>query len=327
MTNNKWVALATNPDLPISEAPVQQALQGIADYKMVEIPYKKLTAAEQSTCVEQLQGASGLLLRSGYVTESLIEQLPSLKVIAVHGTGIDPVDIEACTRNNIVVTNTPGANADAVAELSFGLMISLLRKIPQSAELAMKEKQWDEARYTGGELRNKTLGLIGFGQIGQRVAKIANAFGMKVIATDPMIEPSVAQTLGADIETLNDLLTKSDIVSLHAPAVASTINIINQQSIQQMKPGALLINCARGDLVDESAVAAALHSGHLAGAALDVLQGEPPDPASPIFTAPNFLLTPHMAGSTNECLNTVAQMAASDIARVLSGDSPKYSVC
>lgn len=326
MTNKPWVALAVNPDLPISEGPVKNALQDIADYKAIEIPYKKLSDAEEKDCAALLQGASGLLLRSGYATDTLVAQLPSLKVIGVHGTGVDPVDVEACSKQGITVTNTPGANADAVTELSFALMISLLRKIPESAERAMRDKQWDEARFTGGELRGKTLGLVGFGQIGQRVAKIANAFGMHVIASDPQIEPATIESFGAESAVLEKVLGSADIVSLHAPAVAATMNLINQQSIAAMKPGALLINCARGALVDEVAVAEALLSGQLGGAALDVLQGEPPNPQSPIFDAPNFLLTPHMAGSTYECLDTVAHMAATDIANVLAGRPPLHPV-
>lgn len=326
MTNKPWVALAVNPDLPISEGPVQNALQGIADYKAIEIPYKKLSTTEEQKCATLLQGASGLLLRSGYMTETLIAQLPSLKVIGVHGTGVDPVDVAASSKQGITVTNTPGANADAVTELSFALMISLLRRIPESARLAMHDKLWDEARFTGGELRGKTLGMVGFGQIGQRVAKIATAFGMRVVASDPQIDAATMKSFGAESGTLKTVLTTADIISLHAPAVPATMNLINRQSINSMKKGALLINCARGALVDEIAVAEALHSGQLGGAALDVLQGEPPNPQSPIFDAPNFLLTPHMAGSTYECLDTVAQMAATDIANVLAGRAPLYAV-
>ena len=326
MTKNAWVALAVNPDLPISEAPVKKALQGIAEYRAVEIPYKKLSDAEEENIAGLLQGASGLLLRSGYVTETLIAKLPSLKVIGVHGTGFDPVNVEACSKKGVTVTNTPGANADAVAELSFALMISLLRRVPESARLAMQDKLWDEARFTGRELKGKTLGLVGFGQIGQRVAKIATAFGMRVIASDPQIDASTMASLSAEYASLETVLTTADIISLHAPAVRATTNLINSQTIAGMKTGALLINCARGALVDEIAVAQALHSGQLGGAALDVLQGEPPDPTSPVFDAPNFLLTPHMAGSTYECLDTVAAMAATDIAHVLSGRTPLYPV-
>ncbi len=326
MTDNKWVALAVNPDLPISELPVEKALRGIASFKAIHIPYKKLSESEEAQCAQQLQGASGLLLRSGYITSSLIARLPSLKVIGVHGTGVDPVDVDACSKSGIIVTNTPGANADAVAELSFGLMISLLRKIPQSAELAMKKNQWDEARHTGLELRGKTLGIVGFGQIGQRVSKIAAAFGMNAIASDPLIDATTMQSHGSEAVSLEKLLATSDIITLHAPAVAATTNLISQQSIATMKKGALLVNCARGALVDESAVADALNSGHLAGAALDVMQGEPPDPASPVFSAPNFMLTPHMAGSTWECLDSVARMAATDIANVLCGRPALHAV-
>ncbi len=326
MTNSPWVALAVNPDLPISEDPVGQALEGIASFKAVDIPYKTLTPDEQDHCAGLLQGASAILLRSGYITDSLLAMLPDLKVVAVHGTGFDPVDVDACSKRSIIVTNTPGANADAVTELSFALMISLLRNLQQSAARAMQDKLWDEARSTGGELRGRTLGLVGFGQIGQRVAVVASAFGMKVIAFDPHVDDATIAATGAVCGTLDAVLSSADIISLHAPATPSTHHLINEATLAGMKRGALLINCARGALVDETAVADALHSGQLGGAALDVLEGEPPNPDSAIFTAPNFLLTPHMAGSTYECLDNVARMAAADIAAVLSGRPPAHPV-
>ncbi|OED40067.1 hypothetical protein AB833_12860 [Chromatiales bacterium (ex Bugula neritina AB1)] len=326
MTNTAWVALAVNPDLPISQGPVSQALEGIAEFKAVHIPYKKLTAEEEDHCADLLQGAYAILLRSGYITASLLAKLPDLKVIAVHGTGVDPVDVETCSKRSIIVTNTPGANADAVTELSFALMISLLRGLQTSSARAMQDKLWDEARTTGGELRGRQLGVVGFGQIGQRVATIAQAFGMKVIASDPQVEDADIIAKGAAAGSLEELLNHSDIVTLHAPATPATHHLINQRSLQTMKRGALLINCARGALVDEYAVAAALESGQLGGAALDVLAGEPPDPQSPVYQAPNFLLTPHMAGSTLECLDNVARMAAADIAAVLSNRSPAHPV-
>ena len=175
-----WVALAGTSELPIAEAPARAALEGVAEARVVALPYKKLTAEEEAHWAGELQGAAAILLRSGYVTASLLDRLPDLKVVAVHGAGVDPVDIPACTERGVLVTNAPGANANAVAELVFGLMLALLRGIPGAAHKAKAERAWDAARVTGGELRGRTLGLVGFGQIGKRVAGIAQAFGMAV---------------------------------------------------------------------------------------------------------------------------------------------------
>ena len=321
-----WVALTGIADLPIAELPARQALEGVAEARVIGLPYKPLTADEEAHWAGELQGAGGILLRSGYITASLLDRLPDLKIVAVHGAGVDPVDIEACTARGVQVTNAPGANANAVAELVFGLMLAHLRQIPASAHKAMAEKAWDAARHTGGELRGRTLDLVGFGQIGKRVALIAQAFGMTVAASDPVVSDTDMQADGVQPMQLNDLLAASDMISLHAPAIPATRHMINAKSIALMKPDACLINCARGALVDEVALAAALRAGKLGGAALDVLDGEPPDPASPIYGAPNMLLTPHMAGSTFECLDAIAATTAADIARVLKGEPPVLPV-
>lgn len=323
---DKWVALAATDELPIAEAPVRAALDGVAEARTVPLPYKPLGEDEEAQYAELLQGAAGLLLRSGYVTASLLTRLPDLRVIGVHGTGVDPVDLAACAARGVVVTNTPGANADAVTELTLALMLALLRRIPECAHRTRVERVWDDARQTGGELRGRTLGLVGFGQIGQRVGAIAKAFGMRITAFDPALAAAEIEAYGAEAMTMEELLAAADIVSLHAPAIPATRHMIDGAAIARMKPGAMVVNCARGSLVDEAALAAALTDGRLGGAALDVLEGEPPDPRSPIYDAPNIILTPHMAGSTNECLETIARTAGQDIARVLRGEPPRFPV-
>jgi len=321
-----WVALAATAELPIAEAQVRAALNGIAEVRTVALPYKPLTEEEEAQYAALLHGAAALLLRSGYVTASLLDRLPDLRAVAVHGAGVDPVDVAACTARGVLVTNTPGANADAVAEITIALILSLLRRIPEAAHRAKAGREWDAARHTGGELRGKTLGLVGFGQIGRRVCTIANAFGARVIAADPAQPPDTIRKHGAEPMTLDALLATADIVSLHAPGIPATRHMIGADSIAKMKHGAMIVNCARGSLVDEASLAAALTSGRLGGAALDVLEGEPPDPASPIYDAPNVILTPHMAGSTQECLQTIARTAGEDIARVLRGEAPRFPV-
>jgi len=208
----------------------------------------------------------------------------------------------------------------------FGLMLSLMRGIPEAAHKAKNEKAWDAARFMGGELKGRTLGLVGFGQIGRKVAPIAQAFGMNVAASDPAVEDASIEEAGVKAMTLEGLLAVSDIISLHAPAIAATRHMMRAETLALMKPTAMLINCARGALVDEAALAAMLTEGKIGAAALDVLEGEPPDPASPLYNAPNLLITPHMAGSTLECLDAIATACGADMAAVLKGELPVFPV-
>ena len=321
-----WAAVTATDDFPVAMDPVRKALKGVAPVRVVGLPFRPISEAEEKRFAGELRGAEGILLRPGYITPTLLDRLPDLRVVAVHGAGIDQVDVEACTERGVLVTNAPGANADAVAEITIGLMLSLARRIPESAARVSAERIWGAARHTGSELKGKTLGLIGFGQIGVRVGRIAQAFGMKVCAHDPALSKAEIRERGARGVTLDALLGASDYVSLHAPHIPETHHLINRRALAKMKKGAFLVNAARGPLVDEAALARALAGGHLGGAALDVLEGEPPDPASPIFEAPNIILTPHMAGSTHECLETIARTAAADIARVIQGKRAKFPV-
>ena len=322
----KWIAVTATDDFPVALGPVRKAVKGVAPMRTVKLPFSPLSPSEEKLFATQLQRAAGMLLRPGYVTPSLLDQLPDLRVVAVHGAGVDQVDVDACTERGVLVTNAPGANADAVTELVIALMISLTRRLPESAARVHAERVWGEARHTGGELRGKTLGLIGLGQIGGRVAGVAKAIGMKISAHDPALSAAEIRARGAKPSSMDALLAESDFISLHAPAIPATHHMINRRAISKMKKGAYLINAARGPLVDEVALAAALKKGKLGGAALDVLEGEPPDPSSIIFDAPNIILTPHMAGSTHECLETIARVAAEDIARVLRGKRPNHPV-
>jgi D-3-phosphoglycerate dehydrogenase / 2-oxoglutarate reductase len=325
-TSRRWVAVTATDDFPVALAPVRRALKGVAPMRVVKLPFRPLSAGEERRFATELGGAAGMLLRPGYVTPTLLDLLPDLRVVAVHGAGVDQVDVAACTERGVLVTNAPGANADAVTELVIGLMISLARRLPESAARVRAERVWGEARHTGGELRGKTLGLIGLGQIGQRVATVAAALGMKILAHDPALPAAEIRARGARPSRLDTLLANSDFISLHAPHVPATHHMIDRRAISKMKNSAYLINAARGPLIDEVALTAALKRGRLGGAALDVLEGEPPDPSSAIFDAPNIILTPHMAGSTIECLETIARVAAEDIARVLRARRPRHPV-
>ena len=304
--------------------PVKRAMAGVAPVRAVALPFRPLTEEEEVLFAGKLKGAEGILLRPGYITASLLDLLPDLRVVAVHGAGVDQVDVAACAGRGVLVTNTPGANANAVAELTLGLILSLARRIPQAASRVGAERVWGEARHTGVELKGKTLGLIGIGQVGSRLTKMALAMGMKVLAHDPGLKSEEIKARGARPTRYDTLLSRADFISLHAPITPKTHHLIDARAISKMKRGAFLVNAARGPLVDEAALARALKSGRIGGAALDVLEGEPPDPESAIFGAPNLILTPHMAGSTHECLEAIATWAGADIARVLSGKKPKY---
>ena len=321
-----WVAVASTPDLPVAMPPVRKALAGVAPVRAVALPFRPLGEKEEAAFARELAGAAGVLLRSGRLTASLLSRLPDLRVAAVHGAGVDQVDLEACAARGVRVTNAPGANANAVAEMTLGLMLSLARRIPQAAARVGGERVWGEARHAGVELRGRTLGLVGLGQVGSRLAKLAGAMGMKVLARDPGLAREEIRARGARPAGFDALLRRADFLSLHAPLAPGTRRLIDARALARMKKGAFLVNAARGPLVDERALARALRSGRLAGAALDVLEGEPPDPRSPIFDAPGLILTPHMAGSTRECLEAVAARAGADIARVLTGRRPRHPV-
>ena len=322
----RWAAVTSTSDFPVAMAPVKRAMAGVAPVRAVALPFRPLTEEEEVLFAEKLNGAEGILLRPGYITASLLDLLPDLRVVAVHGAGVDQVDVAACTQRGVLVTNTPGANANAVAELTLGLILSLARRIPQAASRVGAERVWGEARHTGVELKGKTLGLIGIGQVGSRLTKMALAMGMKVLAHDPGLKSEEIKARGARPTRYDTLLSRADFITLHAPLTPKTHHLIDRQAISKMKKGAFLVNAARGPLVDEAALARALKSGRIGGAALDVLEGEPPDPESAIFGAPNLILTPHMAGSTHECLEAIATWAGADITRVLSGKKPRYPV-
>jgi len=251
-----------------------------------------------------LADADALIVRSATkVTSSLIDAAPQLRVIARAGTGVDNVDVDAASARGIVVMNAPGANSVSVAELAVGLMLSLARHVP-AADAAMKQGKWEKKRFMGEELRDKTLGLAGLGRIGQEVARRARAFGMHVIAHDPFISEQVAQDLGVELVALDEVFARADYVSLHLPSNESTRNFLNADRLARAKRGIRIVNTARGDLVDETALADAIESGQVAGAALDVFEVEPP-PDPRLQRLPQVIATPHIAASTREAQELV----------------------
>jgi len=268
-----------------------------------------VTTPEKDALAAELADAEALLVRSAvFVDAAMMDKAPKLRVVGRAGVGVDNIDLEAATKRGIVVMNTPGGNAIAVAEHTLALMLALARHVPK-ADASMHAGKWDKKSLQGSELRGKTLGIVGLGKIGIEVAKRALAFDMKIVAHDPYVAFSFAQQLEIALVPLDELFAKSDFISLHVGLTPQTQGMINAANLEKMKKGARLVNCARGELLDDAAVVAALKSGQLGGAALDVFRDEPLKD-SLYHGAPNAILTPHIAGSTNEAQDAVGVQIA-----------------
>lgn len=263
-----------------------------------------------------LADADALVVRSAVqVDEALLTHAPKLRVIGRAGVGVDNIDAEAATRHGVVVMNTPGANAVAVAELTLGLMLALARKVPV-ANATMHAGKWEKKSLQGSELRGKTLGILGLGRIGLEVARRARGFGMELIGSDPFVSAAVARENGITLVSVEELFAKSDYLTLHVGLTPQTAGIINEKTLATMKKGVRIINCARGELVEDAALAAALKSGHVGGAALDVFTVEPPKDSA-YFGVDNVILTPHIAGSTGEAQEAVGIQIAMQVREYL----------
>lgn len=263
-----------------------------------------------------------LLVGVDPVTERVMEAAPELKVIAKHGVGVDNIDIAAARRRGIVVTNAPGSNTQAVADLVWGLLLAVARGIPQ-ADRITRQSRWD--RVVGCEVWEKTIGIIGTGRIGLAVAHRARGFHMRILAYDPWPNTEAATQLGIIYTTLDDLLRESDFVSLHAPLTQGTYHLINEERLCLMKKEAILINTARGELVDEEALYRALKNGWIKAAALDVFTQEPPT-NSPLLELDNVVVTPHIGAYTREANLRMGLAAAKSIIQVLKGERADFEV-
>jgi len=260
----------------------------------------------------ELADADALVVRSAVQADSrLLESAPKLRVIGRAGVGVDNIDTDAATRRGIVVMNTPGANAVAVAELTLGLMISLARSVPR-ANATMHERKWEKKSLQGQELRGKTLGIVGLGRIGLEVARRAASFGMDLIGYDPFIAPVIARENNVTLVPVDDIFKKSDYLTLHVGLTTQTEGMINSTSLAIMKKGVRIINCARGELIVEKDLAEALKSGKVGGAALDVFHQEPLKD-SPFFELENVILSPHIAGSTDEAQEAIGIQLAMQV--------------
>lgn len=284
------------------------------------------TKLSPSELISEIPQYDGLVIRSGTkVTQEVIDAASNLKVIGRAGSGLDNVDIPAATKRGIVVMNTPGGNTITTAEHAFALILSLARLIPQ-ATASVKSGKWEKNKFMGLELFNKTLGVIGLGQIGRYVAKLGQGINMSVIAYDVYLSGDMAKKAGVELVSLDELLTRSDIITIHAPLTAETKNLINAKTIAKMKVGVRLINCARGGIVNEKDLFDVLQSGRIAGAALDVFEKEPVDPTNPLLQLNNFICTPHLGAATTEAQENVAYAIAEQIVDYLSHGVVRYAV-
>jgi D-3-phosphoglycerate dehydrogenase len=271
-----------------------------------------VTADRIKSLPDELADADALIVRSAVQADAaLLEHAPKLRVIGRAGVGVDNIDTAAATKRGIVVINTPGANAVAVAELTLGLMISMARQIPK-ANASLHSGVWDKKSLQGSELRGKTLGIVGLGRIGLEVARRAAAFGMELIAYDPFLAPVVARENGVILTSLDQVFNSADYLTLHVGLTTQTEGMINAHSIAIMKTGVRIVNCARGELIVDQALAEALQSGKVAGAALDVFHKEPLKD-SVYFNQPNVLLSPHIAGATDEAQEAIGIQLAKQV--------------
>lgn len=267
---------------------------------------------------EALAGAHGLVVRSATkVREDLLKKAPNLRVIGRAGVGVDNIDLEAATARGIAVLNAPAGNTVSAAELTMAIMMSMLRRVAD-ADASVRRGEWTRGKFRGVELRGRTLGLVGAGRIGGTVAQRCRAFGMRVLAYDPYLTDERADDLGVQRADLDTVIESADVLSLHVPLTDQTRNLIDTAALERMKKGAFVVNVARGGVVEEAALARALESGHIAGAAIDVYANEPLEEDSPLRSAPNTVLTPHLGASTEEAQELVATEIAEAVRDALA---------
>lgn len=275
---------------------------------------------------EIIGGYHALIVRSKTtVTAELIERASLLRVVGRAGTGVDNIDVAAATRRGIVVMNAAAGNTVTTAEHTLAMLLALARQIPQ-AVASTKASQWEKSKFMGVELMGKTLGIIGLGRIGSAVAERARGFGMNILGYDPYFTSEAARDLGIEMTSLDELFSRADFITLHTPLTEGTRGIIGEAAISRMKPGVRIINCARGGLVDELALAEAIGSGRVAGAALDVFETEPTPADNPLLALPQVITTPHLGASTQEAQVGVATMIAEQVLDYLKAGAVRGAV-
>jgi D-3-phosphoglycerate dehydrogenase len=305
----------------VADPIAEEGIQFLRSYAQVDIKTKLE--------IEQLRAIIGdydaLIVRSQTkVGAEVIESGNKLKVIGRAGVGIDNIDVDAATRKGIVVVNAPTGNIIAAAEHTIALMLALARNVPQ-ANSNLKSGKWLRQQFVGTEIRNKTLGIIGLGNVGSEVAKRVEAFEMRVVAHDPFVSKDYAQNLNVELVSMDQLLQEADFITLHVPLTATTNRLIGSKELAKLKPTARIINCARGGVIDEAALLKAIKAGKIAGAAFDVFDYEPVID-SPLFTEDKIIVTPHLGASTVEAQTSVAKDVAAEVLAVLQGQFSKYAV-
>ncbi len=287
---------------------------------------RQTAGLNESELASRLADVDGLIVRSETkVTAAILEAARCLQVVGRAGVGVDNIDLGAATARGVYVVNAPLGNIVAAAEHTLALALALVRRVAE-ADRSVRAGEWTRAKFVGRELRGKTLGLVGIGRVGSEVARRAAAFGMTVVAHDPFATEASARASGARLIELDELLRAADVVSLHVPLTEKTRGLIDAASLAKMKSDAVLVNAARGEIVDLDALAAALEAGRIAGAALDVFAQEPLPPEAAIRRAPRTVLTPHIAGSTAEAQTNVAVDVVEQVLDVLEGRPARYAV-
>ena len=277
---------------------------------------------------EKIKDYDALMIRSQTkVTKKILEAGKKLKIVGRAGVGVDNVDIEAATQNGIIVVNSPDGNTNAAAEHTLALMLAMSRNIPAAA-MSTKDGKWERSKFTGVEVFGKTLGIIGFGKIGHHVAEVALALGMNVVVSDPYTTKEAVEKIGAKyVNNLDEFWGQCDYITIHTPKTKETTSLINRNTLNRMKKGVRIINCARGGIIDEAALREAIESGQVQSAAIDVYETEPDITASPLYGCEgNIVMTPHLGASTKEAQFNVAIDVAEQIKEVLSGGSAKAAI-
>lgn len=320
-SSDDFVRSTVTYNVLVSDDLAEEGIEILREQVMVDVQ----TGLSEDELVATIENYDALLVRSGtQVTERVIEAGKRLRFIGRAGAGVDNIDMNAATKRGIIVANAPEGNTLAATEHTMAMMLSLCRNTPQ-ANASMQAGEWKRTKFIGVELNEKTLGVVGLGRIGREVAKRAASFDMRIIGYDPFITAEKAAAMGIVAMSLDDLFKQADIITVHTPLIKETRHIVNSQTINTMKNGVRIINCARGGIIDEKALAEAVKSGKVAGAAIDVFEEEPPKD-SPLIGVPGIITTPHLGASTVEAQKNVSISIARQCLEVLGGGSARYVV-
>jgi D-3-phosphoglycerate dehydrogenase len=301
--------LKAEPDIDLVLSPIPRSDEDVS---------RALAGAD----IYHVSSARNEMAKYAFVTGALLERNPHVLAISTYGAGYDSVDVEACTKAGVIVMNQAGANRDSVAEHTLALILGIVHRLVESDRELRTRRGFTREDLMGHEVKGMTLGLVGIGHVGTTVARMAEVFGMKVVATDPFVDAAEIRRRGAQPVSFDELVATADIVSLHCPRDASTVNMMGAAQFARMKRGAYFISTARGGIHDEAALAKALESGHLAGAGLDVWEPEPPPLDHPLLKLPNVFATYHTAGVTYEARRNIATQGSEQIVRLARGEKP-----